>query len=424
MRKNNIKIAIIGLGYVGLPLAIVFASKYHVIALDISKNRIDELNNNFDKTGEINSSKIKKNKNKILFTTDYSNIKKSNIIIVTLPTPIFKNKNPNLNIIKTACKKIAKNIKKNDTIIFESTVFPGATRKYFIPILEKYSKFKINNDFYCGYSPERINPGDKKHVINKISKIISASNNKSLNLMHQIYSSVIKAKIYKAPSIEIAEAAKVIENCQRDINVGFINELSIIFDKLNLNTNEILKAAATKWNFLDFKPGLVGGHCIGIDPYYLTHVAKEVGYTPEIILSGRKVNDNMGYEIVKRIIKLLIKKKTKIKKTKFLIMGFTFKENCNDTRNTKVYDIYKNLVSKGAEVEIYDPLIEQKNVKKQYNINFIKKPKYKYYDSVIIAVSHNVFIKEGISNIKKFGKDSALIFDVKNTFPNKGLLYL
>jgi len=420
----NTVISIVGLGYVGLPLAIAFSSKYQVIGIDTNINRINDLNQNLDKTGEISTLNIKKSKKNILFTSSYLNIKKSNIIIVTLPTPIFINKKPNLNIIKNACKIIGKNIKKKDTIIFESTVYPGATRDVFVPILEKYSKFKLNIDFFCGYSPERINPGDKIHTIDKISKVVSGSNLQSLNLISRIYSKIINAKIHKAPSIEIAEAAKVIENCQRDINVGFMNELSIIFDKLNLNTNEIIKAASTKWNFLNFKPGLVGGHCIGIDPYYLTYIAKKAGYSPEIILSGRKVNDNMGYEIIKRILKILNKNKKYIKNSKVLLMGFSFKENCNDTRNTKVFDMYKNLKSKSAKVDIYDPLIDSISVNRNYDINLTKKPKYNYYDVIIIAVSHNIFLKCGLKKIKKYGKSNALIFDVKNSFPNMGLFYL
>ena len=420
----NTVISIVGLGYVGLPLAIAFSSKYQVIGIDTNINRINDLNQNLDKTGEISTLNIKKSKKNIIFTSSYLNIRKSNIIIVTLPTPIFINKKPNLNIIKNACKIIGKNIKKKDTIIFESTVYPGATRDVFVPILEKYSKFKLNIDFFCGYSPERINPGDKIHTIDKISKVVSGSNLQSLNLISRIYSKIINAKIHKAPSIEIAEAAKVIENCQRDINVGFMNELSIIFDKLNLNTNEIIKAASTKWNFLNFKPGLVGGHCIGIDPYYLTYIAKKAGYSPEIILSGRKVNDNMGYEIIKRILKILNKNKKYIKNSKVLLMGFSFKENCNDTRNTKVFDMYKNLKSKSAKVDIYDPLIDSISVNRNYDINLTKKPKYNYYDVIIIAVSHNIFLKCGLKKIKKYGKSNALIFDVKNSFPNMGLFYL
>ena len=422
MSKNII--SIIGLGYVGLPLAIAFSKKFDVIGIDTNLKRIVELNNSIDRTGEINSLLLNKYINKINFTSKYSNIKNSNIIIVTLPTPIFKNKKPNLNIIKNACKNIGKNIKKNDIIIFESTVYPGATNDVFIPIIETYSKLKLNIDFYCGYSPERINPGDKKHTIENISKIVSASNTKSLNIISKIYSKIIKAEVYKAPSIKVAEAAKVIENCQRDLNVAFVNELSMIFDKLNLDTNEIMKAASTKWNFLNFKPGLVGGHCIGIDPYYLTHVAKEAGYNPEVILSGRKVNDNMGYEIVKRLLRALKKEEAKIKNTKFLLMGFSFKENCNDTRNTKVYDIYKNLKYRGGKVDIYDPLIDSKSILQNYDIKLIKKPKNNDYNVIIIAVSHNVFLKEGLKKIKQYGKSDAIIFDVKNTFPNNDLLYL
>jgi UDP-N-acetyl-D-glucosamine/UDP-N-acetyl-D-galactosamine dehydrogenase len=421
MFKN---ISIIGLGYVGLPLLIAFSKKFNVIGIDVNKKRVDELKRNIDSTNEVSSKELKKNKNNIKFTYNYSELAHSNVIIVTLPTPIFKNKKPNLNIIKNSCKIIGKYLKKNDLLIFESTVYPGATNKIFVPIIEKYSKLKINTDFGCGYSPERVNPGDKKHSIDSISKIVSGSNLKSLNLIYKLYSKIINAKIYKAPSIEIAEAAKVIENCQRDINVAFMNEISIIFNKLGLNTNEIIKAASTKWNFLNFKPGLVGGHCIGVDPYYLTYVSENNGYNPEIILAGRRVNDNMGNEIIKRIEYALYNKKKNIKNSNILIMGFTFKENCNDVRNTKVFDIYKNIKSKGSFVNIYDPLIDPMSIKKNYKIKTIKRPKQAFYDIIIIAVSHEIFVKEGLNKIKQYGKKNALIFDVKNIFPNKDLLYL
>ncbi len=418
------KISIIGLGYVGLPLLIAFSKKFDVIGIDTNTKRINELNTNYDSTNEISTKELKNNKKKIKYTSKYSELINSNIIIVTLPTPIYKNKKPNLAIIKNSCKKISKFLKKNDLIIFESTVYPGATRTVFIPIIEKISKLKSNIDFGFGYSPERINPGDKKHSIEKISKIVSGSNKKYLNIVYSIYSKIIKAKIYKASSVEIAEAAKVIENCQRDINIAFMNELSIIFNKLNLDTNEVIKAASTKWNFLKFKPGLVGGHCIGVDPYYLTFISKKYGYEPKIILSGRKVNDKMGLEIIKKIELNLKKQNRSLKKLNCLIMGFTFKENCNDVRNTKVYDIYKSLKLKVKNVDVFDPLIEQLRLKQNHNIKIIKFPKNNVYDVIIISVAHDLFKKLGINKIKKFGKNNALIFDVKNTFPNKKLLYL
>ena len=418
------KISIIGLGYVGLPLLIAFSKKFNVIGIDTNTKRINELNTNYDSTNEISTKELKKNKKKIKYTSKYSELINSNIIIVTLPTPIYKNKKPNLAIIKNSCEKISKFLKKNDLIIFESTVYPGATRTVFIPIIEKISKLKSNVDFGFGYSPERINPGDKKHSIEKIPKIVSGSNKKCLNIVYSIYSKIIKAKIYKAPSVEIAEAAKVIENCQRDINIAFMNELSIIFNKLNLDTNEIIKAASTKWNFLKFKPGLVGGHCIGVDPYYLTFISKKYGYEPKIILSGRKVNDKMGLEIIKKIELNLRKQNRSLKKLNCLIMGFTFKENCNDVRNTKVYDIYKSLKLKVKNVDVFDPLIEKLHLKQYHNIKIIKFPKNNVYDVIIISVAHDLFKKLGIKKIKKFGKNNVLIFDVKNTFPNKKLLYL
>ena len=424
MIKKNIKISVIGLGYVGLPLLLSLSKKFNVVGLDIDKNRINHLLNNIDQNNEFSKIHLSKFKQNILYTSKYQDIGDSNVFIITLPTPVFKNKKPDLRIVKKCCVNISKLIKRNDTVIFESTVFPGATRDVFIPIIEKNSQLKFNKDFYCGYSPERINPGDKINKLENIKKIVSGSNKKALNLIYFIYSSIIKAGVYKAKTIEVAEAAKVIENCQRDLNVAFVNELSLIFNKLNINTNEVLKAASTKWNFLNFKPGLVGGHCIGVDPYYLTHIAEKNGYKPEVILRGRKLNDQMGFTICKRIEKKLRKKSILLKNLNILILGYSFKENCNDIRNTKVEDIYKYFKKKHHQIKIFDPLIKLNQINKDIANDFIKYPNNNQFDVIILCVSHNFFKNIGFNKIKLFGKKNVLIFDIKNLFPNKNIIYL
>ncbi len=343
MKKKYI--SIIGLGYVGLPLAVEFAKFFDVIAFDYNSKRINELRNNLDENNEIKKNELKKLK-KLYFTENEKDLKKSNIFIIAVPTPIKKNKKPNLIFLKQACITVSKYISKKDIVIFESTVYPGLTDDYCIPIIEKYSKFKINKDFFCGYSPERINPGDKKNKLSTIVKITSGSNYKTSIFVDNLYKKIIKAGTYRTSSIKIAEAAKVIENTQRDLNIAFINELSIIFNKLHLDTDEILKAASTKWNFIKFSPGLVGGHCIGVDPYYLTYKAKKVGYSPKIILSGRDMNDNMVKYVSKRFLNKLSEKKIKIINSQILILGFSFKENCSDTRNSKIKDLHKLLIRK------------------------------------------------------------------------------
>jgi len=400
------------------------AEKYKIIAIDNNITRIKELKKSKDTNGDISEKKIFKANKNIEYYDNYSKLKFSNIIIVTLPTPVNKKKEPDLTIIKIALKKIAIFLNKNDIVIFESTVFPGATEKVFAPILEKYSNLVFNKDFFCGYSPERINPGDKKNTIEKINKIVSGSSKKALEIIYDLYSSIIKAKIYKVRKIEIAEAAKVIENCQRDINVAFMNELSLIFNKLQINTNEVLKAASTKWNFLNFKPGLVGGHCIGIDPYYLTYIAKKNSYNPKIILSGRYLNDNIGKFICEKIYSKFLKSNMKSKTV--LLLGYTFKENCSDIRNTKVEDIYKYFKNKKFITKIYDPLAKKNDLEKNNKIlkDFITKPRLKYYSIIIICVNHNYFKKIGFKNIKLFSKKDSIIFDIKNTFPNKNIMYL
>ena len=416
--QNKYKIGIIGLGYVGLPLAVEFSKKYNVIGFDIKENRIKNLNSFFDETLEISSKELElvlsKNsvRNGLYLTTELKYLESCNIYIITVPTPIDKFNNPDLNPLFTASKMIGKILKKNDIIIYESTVYPGVTEDECAPILEKTSNLKCNTDFYIGYSPERINPGDKLHTLTKILKITSGSNKKSSIIIDNLYKSIIKAGTFMASSIKVAEAAKVIENTQRDINIAFVNELSKIFRLLNIDTTEVLEAASTKWNFLNFKPGLVGGHCIGVDPYYLSQKAQELGYHPEIILAGRRINDSMGKYISSEVIKLMIKKEIKVKNSKILILGFTFKENCPDVRNTKIIDIYNELKNYGTDISIFDPLANQFEVQKEYNLILSNSGVLKNlnkFSCVIIAVAHDSFKK-----IKFKKSETTVIFDVKS----------
>jgi nucleotide sugar dehydrogenase len=419
-----INIGIIGLGYVGLPLAIEFSKFFKVIGYDLNSTRISQL-----KKGHDNSNNIKNFKKKLtrdlIFTTNSNDLKECNFYIITVPTPINSNKKPDLSLLIKASKLVGKLLKKNDIVIYESTVYPGATEEECVPILEKYSKLTyINslneknekNGFYCGYSPERINPGDKKRTLTKIIKITSGSTSSITNKIDKIYKKIIKAGTHKVSEIRIAEAAKVIENTQRDINISLINEISIIFDKLNIDTSEVLKAANTKWNFLDFKPGLVGGHCIGVDPYYLKYKSEKIGYYPKIISAGRKINDHMGNYTSAKIIKILKKNNIKIQKSKILIMGFTFKENCSDIRNSKVFDIYRNLIKNKCIVNVYDPWVSDDELKKEYKITSIKKIKKYYYDVMIFAVGHNIFKKRNKKQITQHLSSNGLVIDIKNIY--------
>ena len=405
------KIAIIGMGYVGLPLAIALAKKNHVIGFDIDKKRIINLKNGIDQTKEMSKNEIINSKN-LKFSDKILDLSKCEIYIITVPTPVDNNNQPNLKPLLNATKTISKVLSKNNLIIYESTVFPGATEEICGPILEKISGFKINKNLYLGYSPERINPGDKNRKLTDIVKIVSGSNKKAQAKVSKLYSSIIKAGVYKADSIKTAEAAKVIENTQRDLNIALINELSIIFKKLNLNTEEILKAAETKWNFNSFRPGLVGGHCIGVDPYYLTYKSKIAGYDPKIILAGRKLNDNMSTYVVTNVLKILIKKKIKIKKAKILIMGLSFKENCSDLRNSKILDVCKFLLKNKTHVEAYDPLVDKKAIELNF-LNMIKYPKKNTYDCVIISAKHDSFIKMKSKEIHSFCNKEGFIYDLK-----------
>ncbi len=416
----NNKIAVIGLGYVGLPLALAFGQRFSTIGFDIDKNRINELNNNKD----LNSLSSKKNfykAKKIKFTSNEKNLKDVNIFIVTVPTPVKKNKEPDLSYLYSASKIVAKNLKKRDLVIYESTVYPGLTEEECVPVLEKHSNLKFNVDFFVGYSPERISPGDSKKLIN-INKVVSGSNSKTTNLIYNLYKQIIKAKVFKAKSIKVAEAAKVIENAQRDINISFVNEVSLICSRLKIKTSDVLKAANTKWNFLNFKPGLVGGHCISVDPYYLTYKAKKLKYSPRVILSGRSINDRMGYYIAKVLLKKIKVNNLKFSNCVVGILGVTFKENCNDLRGSKVLDIIKVLKKKKIKLKVYDPIVNKLEFKKYYPDIRINKIKNKL-DALIVAVSHKEFLKLNFNQLKKILKNkNSIIIDVKSIFNDKKIM--
>ena len=414
-KKSNLSIAIIGLGYVGLPLAVEFGKKFSVIGFDINNQRINSLNQGYDETLEISKSELKSAKS-LSFTSDKDLLAKSNIYIVTVPTPIDKFKRPNLGPLIKASNMIGEFLSKGDLVIYESTVYPGATEEDCVPILEETSNLEFNKDFFVGYSPERINPGDKNHKLKDIKKVTSGSTKQAAAFVNKLYEEIITAGTYKAESIKVAEAAKVIENTQRDLNISLINELAIIFNAMNIDTESVLKAASTKWNFLPFKPGLVGGHCIGVDPYYLTHKAQELGYHPEIILAGRRLNDGMSKFIVGEFVKTLAQKNIKINNANILVLGLAFKENCPDTRNTKVIDVVDELKSFNCNVDIFDPWVNSEEVMKSFKIKPVLSLKEKSYDGVIIAVAHKEFLKMGLKKIKTYCKSSHIIYDLKHIF--------
>jgi UDP-N-acetyl-D-glucosamine/UDP-N-acetyl-D-galactosamine dehydrogenase len=414
---QSFKIAIIGLGYVGLPLALAFGKKFNTVGFDINKHRIKELQNKIDINLLAKRQSFYKSK-KIKFSSNQQDLRNANIFIITVPTPLKKNKKPDLSYLYSASKIVANNLKKSDLVIYESTVYPGLTEEECVPVLEKYSDLKFNKDFFVGYSPERISPGDSKDLTN-ISKVVSGSNSKTTNEVYNLYKKIIKAKVYKATSIKVAEASKVIENAQRDINISFMNEISLIFSRLGINTSEVLKAANTKWNFLNFKPGLVGGHCISVDPYYLTYKAKKLKYLPKVILSGRSINDKMGYYVANILLKKLKKNNLKFSECKVGILGVTFKENCNDLRGSKVLDIIKVLKKAKVKLEVYDPLVSIKHFNKFYPSLKIKKI-HKKLDALIVAVSHKEFMKLNYTKIKNILKnENSIIMDVKSIFNDK-----
>ena len=423
MNLKKTKIAIIGLGYIGLPLATTFAKKYKVIGYDINQLRIQELEKNYDSTFEVSDRLLSSTSENLSYTFNKKDIEDCNIYIITVPTPIDKANRPDLTHLIDASKAVGSIIRKNDIIIYESTVYPGATESVCVPELEKSSGMKFNKDFFCGYSPERVNPGDKVNTIEKIKKITSGSNKKIADEIDKLYKTIITAGTFKASSIKVAEAAKVVENTQRDLNIALVNELSVIFQKLNLDTLEVLKAAESKWNFLHFKPGLVGGHCIGVDPYYLTHAAEQVKYNPSLILAGRKINDNMAIYTVKKIIQKMILNGIDIKKSTVGVMGITFKENCPDVRNTKVADLVNELKNWGISVVVVDPWANQLELKNIYNIKLGQIDSKNKVDSLIVAVGHKEFRSKSPKELKKLCKGSnPVLADVKSIYKKKDLL--
>ncbi len=418
MNINTSKIAIIGLGYVGLPLAIEFGKKITTIGFDINQARIDELKAGTDSTLETTSEEMKE-ATKISYTSTLKDIENCNIFIVTVPTPIDEYNRPDLTPLEKSSASVGKILKKGDIVIYESTVYPGATEEVCIPILEKESGLKFNEDFYAGYSPERINPGDKEHRLPTIKKVTSGSTPEIADFVDNLYQTIITAGTHKASSIKVAEAAKVIENTQRDLNIALINELSLIFNKLNIDTLEVLEAAGSKWNFLPFRPGLVGGHCIGIDPYYLTHKAQAVGYHPEIILAGRRLNDGMASHVAAELVKNMMRKEIEVKHANVLVMGLTFKENCPDLRNTKVIDVIHELQEYQLNVDVFDPWIDKEEAKHEYDITPIESPAENHYDAVLLAVAHNEFKEMGIAGIGKLMKKDSIIYDLKYILPRE-----
>ena len=413
MNIKKVNIAIIGQGYVGLPLAIEFGKKYPTIGFDINAHRIDELNKGVDHTNEATPEQLKSAK-QLTFSANINDIKECNIFIVTVPTPIDEFKTPDLNPLRGASKMLGETLKKGDTVIYESTVYPGCTEEVCVPLLEKSSGLIFNTDFYCGYSPERIVPGDKINTLTTIKKVTSGSTPEIANFVDDLYSSIITAGTFKAASMKVAEASKAIENAQRDVNISFVNELALIFDRVGIDTQDVLDAAGTKWNFLKYKPGLVGGHCISVDPYYLAYKAENLGYHPEVILSGRRVNDNMSTFVANKMIKMLIKAGKQIMCSKILILGVTFKENCPDIRNSKIVDVYNELKEFGSNVDVYDYEADPKEVNQEYGIKLIDEIKEKY-DGILLAVSHKKFSMINIESLKK--DSNSIVYDLKGFLP-------
>ncbi|MEW6992975.1 Vi polysaccharide biosynthesis UDP-N-acetylglucosamine C-6 dehydrogenase TviB [Colwelliaceae bacterium MEBiC 14330] len=409
---KNVKLGIIGLGYVGLPLAVEFGKKYPTLGFDINVQRVDELKQGHDFTLEVSSEELADSKF-ISYSANVDDLKACNMYIVTVPTPIDQHKQPDLTPLVKASAMLAKVISKGDIVIYESTVYPGATEEVCLPEIERHSKLLYNQDFFAGYSPERINPGDKEHRVTNILKVTSGSTPEIADFIDSLYKSIITAGTYQASSIQVAEAAKVIENTQRDLNIALINELAVIFNKLNIDTEEVLKAAGTKWNFLPFRPGLVGGHCIGVDPYYLTHKAQAIGYNPEVILAGRRINDAMAEYVVAQLVKTMLKAKLPVNGANVLVMGLTFKENCPDVRNTKVVDILSELAEFDINVDIYDPWVNPEEAKQEYDVDLICSPKKHHYDAVIFAVAHDEFKALSKAEIKALMKNEHVIYDLK-----------
>ena len=413
---DQTRIAIIGLGYVGLPLAVAFGRRFPTLGFDINAKRIDELRRHHDHTLEASEEELRAAEH-LQFTSDPAALAGCNVFIITVPTPIDEYKRPDLHPLESASRAVGRAIGKGGVAIYESTVYPGATEEVCVPIIERESGLKFNQDFYAGYSPERINPGDRQHRLETIMKVTSGSTPEAADFVDGLYRSIIDAGTHKASSIRVAEAAKVIENTQRDVNIALINELALIFHRLGIDTHEVLEAAGTKWNFLPFRPGLVGGHCIGVDPYYLTHKAQQIGYHPDVILAGRRINDGMGSHVALRVAKLMAQRDLQTTRSDILILGLAFKENCPDLRNTKVVDIAAELRSYNANVHIHDPWVSADEARHEYGLDLIAQPEPGKYDAVILAVSHNEFVALGADGIRAFGKPGAVLFDVKRALP-------
>jgi len=412
LRIQDVKLAVVGLGYVGLPLAVEFGKKRSVIGFDINDRRIEALKAGHDHTLEVDDAELAEAA-QLRYTSRRDDLKEANVYIVTVPTPIDEHKQPDLTPLVKASETIGAVLKRGDIVIYESTVYPGCTEEDCVPVLERVSGLKFNQDFYAGYSPERINPGDKAHRVSTIRKVTSGSTPEVADLVDGLYGEIITAGTHKAPCIRVAEAAKVIENTQRDVNIALINELALIFNKMGIDTEAVLQAAGTKWNFLPFRPGLVGGHCIGVDPYYLTHKAQSIGYHPEIILAGRRLNDSMGSYVVSQLVKCMTKKRIHVQGARVLVMGLTFKENCPDLRNTRVVDIVRELQEYSVDVDVYDPWIDADEAQHEYGIAPVAKPAEGAYDAVILAVAHNEFTEMGAQAIRKLGKPAHVLYDLK-----------
>jgi UDP-N-acetyl-D-glucosamine/UDP-N-acetyl-D-galactosamine dehydrogenase len=408
-------IAVIGLGYVGLPLAVEFGKQYRTVGFDNNPARINELRAGRDVTLEATRAELKAAR-KLRFTSQTKDLKSCNVFIVTVPTPIDRYKRPDLTPLLRASETVGRALKKGDVVIYESTVYPGCTEEICVPALERFSSLRFNRDFYCGYSPERINPGDKQHRLATIRKVTSGSTLRIADFVNALYASIIKAGTFQASSIKVAEAAKVIENTQRDVNIALINELSLIFKRIGIDTEEVLSAAGTKWNFLPFRPGLVGGHCIGVDPYYLTHKATEIGYHPEMILAGRRINDGMGAYVAQQVIKLMTERRIMVADSKILILGLAFKENCPDLRNSKVMDVFNELKRFEAKVDVYDPWVDAGAAYHEYGLRPIRTPKAAAYDAIVLAVGHDEFKAMGVRKIRRFAKKVHVLYDVKYMF--------
>lgn len=417
---SNARIAIIGLGYVGLPLAIEFGTRFPTIGFDINTTRISELEKGVDLTREVDASDFARSSH-LSFSSDAATLEAANVYIVTVPTPIDQYKSPDMRALRSASKMIGGSIKAGDIVVYESTVYPGATEEVCIPVIEEHSGLVYNQDFFAGYSPERINPGDKQHRLPGIVKVTSGSTPEVAELVDTLYRSIITAGTHKAASIRVAEAAKVIENTQRDLNIALINELALIFERLGIDTEQVLEAAATKWNFLPFKPGLVGGHCIGVDPYYLTFKAQEIGYHPEVILAGRRINDTMASSVVDRIQKLMTRQKIHVVDSNVLVLGLAFKENCPDIRNTKVVDVVREFERSNANVDVYDPWVDSAEALEEYGLETIDSLRDGHYDAIVLAVAHEDFVALGAEAIRKLGKENCVLFDIKHALPTESV---